>query len=218
MKGEPAASTERRGWGKLLSFVFLLFIVGITGSLFVYAYLTDPTQIAVVTPEPVLKDSSIGPLDIRATSGLEHGLVQVAVSGSISDLSVPRLILITGPPDSADLSQRQASCCVISDMSFVGLAQLGTAESPITGTSVIPFQLVSSGSNAIEVAGSIDVRIESLPGGSPLAYKIIDGLGILATMITIVQWLPSSPIRALILVERREEEPGKERHEQETNA
>lgn len=199
MKREPAiAATERGGQRKLLSSVLLLCIISITGSLFYYAYYADPSQIAVVTPQPVSKDPSIGPLDIRAMNGLEHGLVQVAVSGSISDLSVSRLTLITGAPGSADLSQRQATCCVISDMTFVGTAQLGTEESPITGTSVVPFQLVSSGSDTVEVAGSLAVSIESLPGGSPLAYKIIDGLGIFATMIAIVQGLLSPPTGALL--------------------
>jgi hypothetical protein len=212
MKREPAiASTGRRRGGKLLSFVLLLCVTSITVSLFYYAYLADPAQIAVVTPQPVFKDPSIGPLDIRAMNGLKHGLVPVAVSGSISDLSVSRLTLITGSPGSADLSQKQTTCCVIADMTFVGTAQLGTAESPITGTSVLPFQLVSSGSNTVEVAGSLAVSIESLPGGSPLAYKIIGGLSIFATLIAIVQGLPSSSVRAVFPAGRREREPGKEK-------
>lgn len=219
MKREPAtAPTERRRWGKLLSFVLLLCIAGVTGSLFVYAYLADPTQIAIVTPQPSFKDPSIGPLDIRALNGVKQGLVTVAVSGSISDLSVSRLTLFTGPPGSADLSQEQTTCCVISDMTFVGTAQLGTAESPIIGTSVIPFQLVSSGNNTLEAAGSLAVSIESLPGGSPLAYKIIDGLSILATMITIMQVLSSSPVRALFPADAARASQERKRHEHATRA
>ena len=77
------------------------------------------------------------------------------ISGSIYDPTISRLILITRTPGSA-VSQVQTSCCVISDQTFVGTAQLGTAESPVTGTPVVAFQLVSSGSSTIEPGSTIE--------------------------------------------------------------
>ena len=170
----------------LVRFVLLLCVAGFA-ALFYYAYFADPIQIPGVTPQPAFLNSSIGNLDIHATGRLKQGLVPLSVSGSIFDPSISRLTLVTGPPGGAVLSQVQPNCCAISGMTFVGTAQLGSAESPVTGTSVVPFRLVSSDGNTSEAAGSLAVNVDSFPGGSPVAYMIIAGLSLLATLIAIAQ-------------------------------
>jgi hypothetical protein len=190
MKGGPGAPSTRRWLRRslLLSVILLLpIMVSFTVWLIYNAIIADPIRIADVTAQPTFQDPSIGNLDVHATGRLEQGLVPVAVSGSISDPSVSGLTLITGPPGSAVLSQQQKGCCTISDMTFVGTAQLGTAHSPLTRTSVVPFRLVSSDGNTLEAAGSLAVNVESFPGGSPLAYQIIGVLSILATVIAVGQ-------------------------------
>jgi hypothetical protein len=170
--------------------IFLLICLSvITVSLYYYAYLTAPIQIADVTPQITVL-TSIGTLDIHAAGRVDHGAVPLVISGSISDPTVTRLTLITRFPGSA-VGQVQTSCCAISDQTFVGTAQLGT-ESPVTGTpAVVAFQLVANGSNTIEAAGNIAVQVETFPGGgSQLAIKVIAGLSLIAALVALLTSFP----------------------------
>lgn len=160
----------------------------ITVFLIRYAF-AETIQIPDVSAQPALLNS-IGTLDIRGAGRVDNGVVPLVISGSISDPSVSRLTLITRSPGSA-VAQAQASCCPISNGTFVGTAQLGTAESPVTGTPVVAFQLVASGSNTIEAAGNIAVHVESFPGGgSRLAVEVIAWLSLFATMISLLTSFP----------------------------
>jgi len=171
--------------------VLLLCLVLGTAGLFYFGYVAEPVQIADVTLQPAVL-SGVSAVNVQTVGRADNGLVPLVINGTITDLSADRLTLITRAPGSA-VDQVQVNCCVISGQTFGGTAQIGSAASPVTGSSVIAFRLVSAGIDTTEAAGDLTVSVESLPGGgSKAAIDIITFLSLLATSITVVQWrLPS---------------------------
>jgi hypothetical protein len=90
------------------------------------------------------------------------------------------MTLIIGTSGSGP-ARKQPNCCVVSNGTYSGNGQLATAETSA------PFQLLDSYSRAILAAGNITANVESFPGGSRLAQKTIAYLGLLATVIALVQ-------------------------------
>jgi len=179
------------GWRRLFSAVpSLCFLLIIALALFYYANLAQPIQLATETPW-LITPASISNLDVQSAGQVRNGQVQLVISGLITDPTVSQLTLLTPAPGSANW-QPQAGCCAISGRDFAGTAVLGSPQSPLVGTQVIAFQLISSG-GATEAQGAIAVTIDSFPNGSKLALNVVDVLSMLAILITLAQYLLTPP-------------------------
>lgn len=182
------------GWRRKhprLRFVPFVFALAVSAPLFYFSFFASPILVPSVTAKQI-SQNSIRTLDVYAMGRVNQGLIPVSISGSISDPSASRLRLTTAPPGSADLSQDQPNCCTISDGIFVGTALLGTAESPVTGTSAVPFRF-ESGDGFLEAAGNFAINVESLPGGNRWAFMVVSFLSILTTIMAFLQaWHPAA--------------------------
>jgi hypothetical protein len=170
----------------LVRFGLLLCLVLATAGLGYYGYIAEPVQIAGVTLQPTIL-SGVSAVNVQTVGRVDNGLLTLEIHGIITDPSADRLTLITRAPASA-VDQVQINCCWISGQTFMGIVQLGTSASPVTGISAIAFRLMSTGTDTTEAAGTLAVSVESLPGGgSKVAIDIIALLSLLATLITVVQ-------------------------------
>lgn len=168
----------------------LFFLSLIAAALFYYANLAQPIQLATVTPQQSTL-ASISNLNMQPAGQVRNGQVQLLISGLISDPTASQLILFTRSPASAHW-QPQAACCGISGQELGGTAVLGSPESPLTGTQVMAFRLISTG-GTIEAQGTITVTIDSYPNGRKLVLDVVDVLSVLAILVTLWQYLLTPP-------------------------
>ena len=176
------------GKRRVLSALALTCSLAFAATLVYFANIAQPTQIASISPQPAISQNDLTAY-LQPDGPISHGVLQVIVSGTITDPTVSRLVFVTHSPGSAK-AHRQANCCVISGLTFAGTAEIGTAQTPVTQVPVVVFQLLSS-AGIVEATGSITLRIESFPAGSKLAFdSLATALSLIASLIALAQLLP----------------------------
>jgi hypothetical protein len=157
-------------------------VIAIVGVLIWFANFAQPVQVAdatvLLTPSPY-----VGLLTMTVAGHVENNSVPLQVTGTfaLAGASTTMLELQTRPFGEPSWNP-QSECCAIVGNTFGGSASLSA-----TSAQDFEFQLTSVGDNILLAHGTIQVHLESFPGGSQIAINIIGGLGVLAAFADIVR-------------------------------